>query len=288
MARLAETPHGWRCYPRDVRRRALTLLVACACGGGSDDAPAVDAAPCVDLAHDEDGDGIGDACDTCPAAPDPLQRDTTEAATMIAFPDGVGDACDPRPALSGDKLAAFHPFADATRASEWTGTGWTIAGDAARASGDARWIHGEREAGDGLYAQARIAQLAWSAGGRFEVLVDGDGVDGIGLGCAIVHDTDGDGADELVAREVGGATLAKSAGMAIAGAITVTAWRVIDIDRQGRLYCRATFDGGKAELELATTDGLAIGFYGFAQAGAETVVSSLVVYTSPPLPGGND
>ena len=261
------------------------MLAAC---GGGDDGVLVDAAPCMDVTHDEDADGVGDRCDICPSAPDPLQRDTTEAATMLVFPDGIGDACDPRPALSGDRLGAHHTFADPARETDWTGTGWTIANDRAQASDAARWIAKSRELGDGIFVQARLARLDWVDGGAFEIAVDGDGV-GTGFGCAIARDRDGDGNDEIDVREVGGAIMTKSAGMAIDGAvITVTAWRTYDVQRRGRVLCRVAFDGGKAEVEIPTSDDLGSGIYGFAQQAATTDVTSIVVYTSPLLPVGND
>ena len=273
-----------QCYGCAVRRTATVLCLA-ACGGG-DPSPIVDAAPCMDTGHDEDGDGIGDDCDICPAAPDPAQRDTTEAATMLAFPDGIGDVCDPRGALSGDKLGALHTFADPAQSERWDGSGWTIDSDRARAVGDARWTAKRGERGDGLYVQARIAELAWQATGVFEVSVDGGGVES-GLVCAIAKDRDGDGSDELDSREVGGATMTKSAG-AIAGAITLSTWRTIDFNGNGALHCRLTFEGGSAMLEMPTSAGVAIGSYGFSSHAATTDVTSIVVYTSPTLPVQND
>ena len=51
--------------------------------------------------HDEDGDGLDDHCDNCPADYNPDQRDSDH--------DGVGDACDPHPGLA-DRIARFDSF----------------------------------------------------------------------------------------------------------------------------------------------------------------------------------
>jgi len=49
--------------------------------------------------HDEDLDGIDDACDVCPHVPDPGQLDIDN--------DRVGDACDPEPTNPRQRVALF-------------------------------------------------------------------------------------------------------------------------------------------------------------------------------------
>ncbi|MBA3542018.1 MAG: hypothetical protein H0T79_20550 [Deltaproteobacteria bacterium] len=102
----------------------LGLVLAGACGrfgfearpngddGGDPDAGAdapdaladarPDARPCTTNVHDEDLDGVDDACDVCPHLVDPAQLDGDA--------DGVGDACDPEPALGRQRIVVFDPF----------------------------------------------------------------------------------------------------------------------------------------------------------------------------------
>lgn len=86
----------------------LLVLCATACGrlqfapveADAGDSP--DARVCLTPAgHDEDGDGVDDACDVCPA----LVDDQADGDG-----DGVGDACDPKPAIASERLAFFDPF----------------------------------------------------------------------------------------------------------------------------------------------------------------------------------
>lgn len=98
------------------------------------DAPRADAVRLADTGdsltvacgtHDEDQDGVPDACDNCPAlANDQLDSDG----------DGVGDACDPRPLSPTEHLALFEAFAGSGSAvpAGWTAVGgalWTVSGD---------------------------------------------------------------------------------------------------------------------------------------------------------------
>ncbi len=89
-------------------RGALVACVLAGCGRVDFDPRA----PCTPVGHDEDGDGIDDACDVCPFVADPAQLDSDG--------DGVGDACDPFPGVPSEHLARFEPFvampADATLA----------------------------------------------------------------------------------------------------------------------------------------------------------------------------
>jgi len=60
-------------------------------------------APCAPIGHDEDGDGVDDACDNCPSWPNPPQVDTDG--------DGLGDRCEApdNPGLLS-KIEYFEPF----------------------------------------------------------------------------------------------------------------------------------------------------------------------------------
>ncbi len=70
--------------------------------GARDGAPPVDAAGCVTLVHDEDGDGVDDVCDVCPHLADVDQADGDG--------DRVGDACDPEPTIARQRIILFDPF----------------------------------------------------------------------------------------------------------------------------------------------------------------------------------
>ncbi len=73
----------------------------------------VDASLCAPVGHDEDSDGLDDACDLCPHVGDGAQQDRDG--------DRVGDACDPNPDAIGDRIAYFNPMQ--ARRPEWSFAG---------------------------------------------------------------------------------------------------------------------------------------------------------------------
>ncbi|MDB4956857.1 MAG: repeat domain protein [Myxococcales bacterium] len=96
-----------------MRFGVMIAFLVSACGRvGFDGAGGDGSAPCFPAGHDEDGDGVDDACDVCPHVPDPTQLDTDG--------DRVGDACDPEPMLPRQHIVLFDPFV--TLSSDWLAT----------------------------------------------------------------------------------------------------------------------------------------------------------------------
>lgn len=76
---------------------------------------AADAFVCMPVGHDEDGDGVDDACDVCP-----------HLLGTQADGDGdrVGDLCDPEPANPRQRIVVFDPFESLM--SPWTAFGGAV------------------------------------------------------------------------------------------------------------------------------------------------------------------
>lgn len=90
----------------------LTVLVAFLAGcqivfplEPPDAQPEPEPEPCAEaIGHDEDQDGIDDACDRCPT-------DKVGEADTDTDDDGVGDACDPQPLAPCERRELFEGFA---------------------------------------------------------------------------------------------------------------------------------------------------------------------------------
>jgi hypothetical protein len=83
-------------------RLAAASLALLACGRIGFDPGEVEPFPCTPVDHDEDADGIDDACDVCPQIANLAQADRDG--------DRVGDECDPDPDEARDTLVFFDPF----------------------------------------------------------------------------------------------------------------------------------------------------------------------------------
>ncbi|MCE9577616.1 MAG: hypothetical protein K8W52_30985 [Deltaproteobacteria bacterium] len=93
--------------------------------GGIDaaaDAGTIDAGLCTSR-FDEDSDGVANDCDNCPTVVNADQADRDENNQG----DGVGNACDPHPLVRGDAITLFHGFDDGGEVADWTTVGtWTV------------------------------------------------------------------------------------------------------------------------------------------------------------------
>lgn len=153
-----------------MRVASLGIVVAvCGCDWafGLELTPAADAgsdAGCALLVDDEDGDCHANAEDTCPGVTNGDQRDEDG--------DGVGNACDPNPSIAIDRILAFESFDEPEVAQRWrdasTDVPWRFEPGAARhtSSADMTALLQRLEPVDGreITIEAGFEFVAWAAG----------------------------------------------------------------------------------------------------------------------------
>jgi len=198
----------------------------------------------------EDGDAFGDACDPCPPFADNTDSDG----------DGVGDACDPNPQAIGDHIVFFEGFADGLPFG-WMATGaWAVSG------GELRFTAQDTELGtlvvpypsldhQTLSTIATITGLTATSGGSIGI------VDRFDLGgTAGVHCGGGRSGDTELFALINAANGAFLSSMPHAFAVGTT-YR-LELRRKGNDYeCRDTTPGAPLAVTAnAAPNGVVIGF----------------------------
>jgi hypothetical protein len=269
-------------------RRISIAWAAVVAGCGGDSPPQADADdPCDPIVHDEDGDGIDDRCDNCPAIANPDQSDVMEENQQPAqFADGVGDICDPRATRAGDELAFFYSFAD----PDASAMGWTIIAGAwtfvpeqlvVAAPTSADLIVGNRRAtGDGLAISARITPD--SVVGTIELVIDGNNVGAGERRCTLFRES---GVTELQLSAEGGLFTRDPIPDLAAGDTfrLATSRQIVNSMREGVIACLITVEstGRTSTVTLPTTDDIGTGAWAIAGVDAAMTITSITIHTAP-------
>jgi hypothetical protein len=233
-----------------------------------------------DVGNDDDGDGLCDDVDPCPAD----FGDTTDTDG-----DGVGDACDPSPTLVGDSIAQFYPMLSID--SDWSvsdGSTWVFENSAIVATnvGNAATEHPAPQPIIEPTVEVEIEPTFGGDGAMVGAYVVAQ-PSGFILMCRVVHhDSGGDELQILWGGNMSSLNLAATAGgLMESGPLRVYGGQLPDPDHTVR--CRARYDTVGVFVDLDKTLSRALGRASFATMGLQTVnasaaFDSVTVYTRQP------
>jgi hypothetical protein len=203
-----------------------------------------DAAPACATTNDEDGDGVGDSCDNCPADFNPDQANVMETNSGVAA-DGLGDVCDPRPTQSGDALLFFDGFASSTLDPAWTAdrAAFSVAGGnlVFNRPGDTTALSLQRGLGTDVLVNTRFTFINWGVDGDPDVNqnlfigVRGNASNGDDVRCAARRASTGDNATSVAYFRYGDAD-APATTVPIAMALGAT-YRLTTMVRGTQIEC---------------------------------------------------
>ena len=226
---------------------------------------------CAQLtAHDEDADGVTDACDDCPGIPDPMQQDGDG--------DGVGDACDP--STDADQIAFFESFAETDSGASWTINGgpWGFHDDAAVYTVTSNSSPAQIEATIPAIAPVRVEAVVTIdhidlQGSMLEVRAEG------GVGCGVIRH-DSTPIDMVRIETAGGASSNESAFPALVGGerLRIT----LSCGTSGRAECNVENLGDSTVGGVKLAVPSSAGTVGVLDNGIPTHVEYVAVYASGP------
>jgi hypothetical protein len=226
-----------------VSRWPVCLLVLAGCGRLSFE-PGVTAdavGSCTPVGHDEDGDGIDDACDVCPQLADD-QRD--------ADGDLVGDACDQAPTQQQRTL--FDPFT--SELADWAfDMRTTFPGDAVGLPGVSGVV--------GMVLNQPPAREVYEAGGRVTAVGAGQRQVAIHVGergglnnyyCEL-YDS-GSQFSFMLTHTADGTNFDNYGIAPIAGSLDAGTYRIVFVHTPPNLTCIGWWNGMRYEVSAAVPD----------------------------------